>query len=699
MDKDNIPDLTREDLKEQVDIVKKAFAIYDADGSGSLDADELEELLNEVCECLGLPNIYQAQLKECILILDSDGDGDIDYKEIVRNLPKLNHVLRNPDLMYNFEEEESEDDPDDPKYHKKNPKFIKGLGRKFLLIETLQNDQKKDNNKEKDQKKEEKDKNALSRSVLDLLNKKTETDNCMIKIANLMNGSASNSTSQCVSPIKKHTATDKSPANKFAPSTNFFSNIQSYIKEESQQDSVMEMDSDQKNINHLSFKKQGNGSQNINESSISIIDDSKTNASPTKLQLQMLSRDIKGKQSSVDKIKKPVPHYLDKQDLLKLDNKISATAKKKFAKELPRQQQKARERLENLNTKSVQCEKDFINYIHENKLKTDSEHIQNFKQDLDIYIQSQDKEQYFQNCESKKIYTLFKNTKQEKIRLQNIIMNLDIFLANGSKFIKKNQIIREEAEEIGIRSNGYGVPNYFQVDIKKEESSIVMPGDKAMTKEELTMETIKKKIIDDLCYTKIDPNFFSKSALDERIDLTKYKQHSTKSFHLPPVINSPSWYDFKTGKRQANINVHDKLRALKEGDFRLNNLNLIENNSLILRNLNDSKLISDKKAGSLTTKRNNIGLDKLNMNSRSLEALHKSNDHTNPEQALSINTTTFRKCNTLTHAIYSRDHKYLNKNNINLDKLLGSNNKYIQNNRNASNRSQILNSANNNTIN
>ena len=34
-------------------VIKQAFEIYDTDGNGSLDPDELKELLNEICVLTG----------------------------------------------------------------------------------------------------------------------------------------------------------------------------------------------------------------------------------------------------------------------------------------------------------------------------------------------------------------------------------------------------------------------------------------------------------------------------------------------------------------------------------------------------------------------------------------------------------------------------------------------------------------------
>ena len=44
-----------------------------------------------------------------------------------------------------------------------------------------------------------------------------------------------------------------------------------------------------------------------------------------------------------------------------------------------------------------------------------------------------------------------------------------MFLANGSKYIKKNQQWREELENLKINKKVLCMPSYFHLDIKKDE--------------------------------------------------------------------------------------------------------------------------------------------------------------------------------------------------------------------------------------
>lgn len=113
--------------------------------------------------------------------------------------------------------------------------------------------------------------------------------------------------------------------------------------------------------------------------------------------------------------------------------------------------------------KKIECESDFRRYFEagvggENGLDF-------FRGELKRYIEHGDRERYFQQLKFQKIYVLFKNAREEKTRLENIIMHLDRFLSDGSQFIKKNQNQRESIEE--PESNLFGVSS-SQDFLKKE---------------------------------------------------------------------------------------------------------------------------------------------------------------------------------------------------------------------------------------
>ena len=64
---------------EQEDQIKEVWQVFDQDGSGSIERDELELVLNK----LGLKP-SEAEMQELIEEIDKDGDGTIDYSEFLR---------------------------------------------------------------------------------------------------------------------------------------------------------------------------------------------------------------------------------------------------------------------------------------------------------------------------------------------------------------------------------------------------------------------------------------------------------------------------------------------------------------------------------------------------------------------------------------------------------------------------------------
>jgi hypothetical protein len=129
----------KNELGSLMTVVRKAFEIYDTDGSGNLDAGELGELLNIVSECIDLPPISDKQLELCFEVLDTDQDGDVEYKELIKNLTKLNDILHDKEIQRNCTADNPTGDIDGI-YHKQNPKFIKGLGKKIILLAKLKED-------------------------------------------------------------------------------------------------------------------------------------------------------------------------------------------------------------------------------------------------------------------------------------------------------------------------------------------------------------------------------------------------------------------------------------------------------------------------------------------------------------------------------------------------------------------------------
>ncbi len=74
----------RKDLsEEQIEVFKQAFDLFDADGSGVIDANELKEAMR----ALGF-EVTKKQDDEMIEEVDQDGSGTIDLDEFIYMMKK-----------------------------------------------------------------------------------------------------------------------------------------------------------------------------------------------------------------------------------------------------------------------------------------------------------------------------------------------------------------------------------------------------------------------------------------------------------------------------------------------------------------------------------------------------------------------------------------------------------------------------------
>lgn len=76
--------------REQVDEINEAFKLFDKDGSGMIDIDELKDAM----KALGLA-YDKKKVKELMEQADKDGSGQIDQEEFIALMARLLH-LRNP---------------------------------------------------------------------------------------------------------------------------------------------------------------------------------------------------------------------------------------------------------------------------------------------------------------------------------------------------------------------------------------------------------------------------------------------------------------------------------------------------------------------------------------------------------------------------------------------------------------------------
>ena len=64
--------------EEQVDELKDAFSLFDKDGDGSIDYDELRTVMTSLGH-----NLTTTELQEMIDEVDSDGNGKIEFSEFI----------------------------------------------------------------------------------------------------------------------------------------------------------------------------------------------------------------------------------------------------------------------------------------------------------------------------------------------------------------------------------------------------------------------------------------------------------------------------------------------------------------------------------------------------------------------------------------------------------------------------------------
>jgi len=68
---------------EQVAEFKEAFSLFDKDGSGAIDIDELTEVMKSLGQ-----NPSRKELEEMIAEVDEDGGGEIDFDEFLEMMAK-----------------------------------------------------------------------------------------------------------------------------------------------------------------------------------------------------------------------------------------------------------------------------------------------------------------------------------------------------------------------------------------------------------------------------------------------------------------------------------------------------------------------------------------------------------------------------------------------------------------------------------
>ena len=78
--------------EDQINEYREAFALFDKDGGGSIDADELGGVMRSLGQ-----NPSEADLKEMIRQVDVDGNGTIDFDEFLGLMASKTDDLGTPD--------------------------------------------------------------------------------------------------------------------------------------------------------------------------------------------------------------------------------------------------------------------------------------------------------------------------------------------------------------------------------------------------------------------------------------------------------------------------------------------------------------------------------------------------------------------------------------------------------------------------
>ena len=90
------------------------------------------------------------------------------------------------------------------------------------------------------------------------------------------------------------------------------------------------------------------------------------------------------------------------------------------------------------------------------------------KRALDPYLKcGDDKASFFDGCRFQDFPTLMEIAKEEKKRLLNVILNLENFQANLSRYIKTKQYDREELTMYGEKPKVLSLGQYVHVELKK----------------------------------------------------------------------------------------------------------------------------------------------------------------------------------------------------------------------------------------
>ena len=114
-------------------MVKKAFKVYDVDGNGSMDYDEMNIMMDDIVKSLKIEKLNEKQRDWAFKILDADGSGEIDHQELIINLLP---IIEKFSAGYLSNTDEDSEIPDQLQQNKDldnpgNKEYMAGLGTKL----------------------------------------------------------------------------------------------------------------------------------------------------------------------------------------------------------------------------------------------------------------------------------------------------------------------------------------------------------------------------------------------------------------------------------------------------------------------------------------------------------------------------------------------------------------------------------------
>jgi Ca2+-binding EF-hand superfamily protein len=133
---------------ELSNLVRKTFDLYDDDHSGSLDPFELQLFLDDMAKIFKIPKLNPRQYQWALKSFDADGSGTIEFDELYEGMGIVIEKLASGYLGDECNHSSSSDgnsrpqspskqDPDETPIN--NPKYIKNLATKIKLLQRINN--------------------------------------------------------------------------------------------------------------------------------------------------------------------------------------------------------------------------------------------------------------------------------------------------------------------------------------------------------------------------------------------------------------------------------------------------------------------------------------------------------------------------------------------------------------------------------